>query len=132
MSIIGNMLKRNETERFARRMEAKTLDNYAKAMERISLDYDYGLAGAQGEDGHYTDLGKLPWHPTFSNESAYASEANPGGVWGKAVDGQDTYTPSPESIRNGNTVGLAEYMSSKHQEGSKLELPAPYASPTMI
>lgn len=47
-------------------------------------DYDYRgafKAGAQpGSDGHWTDTFKKPNHPTFSNESQYAS-AGPHGHW---------------------------------------------------
>jgi hypothetical protein len=34
-------------------------------------------------DGHGTDVYKKPNHPTFSTESQYIDENNPGGIWGE-------------------------------------------------
>ena len=57
-----------------------------------NLDYDYKLFFEKQKDEaldmlnkdsdyHFTDIGKRPWHATFSNESAYHSEDTPGGSW---------------------------------------------------
>jgi hypothetical protein len=55
---------------------------------------DYVDLGNMNVDasGHASDVGKLPWHPTFSNESLFASNnANPniglaaGGRWDDSV-----------------------------------------------
>jgi hypothetical protein len=53
-------------------------------------DYDY-VAGAMdawiegrpftNEAQHWTDAGKLPNHPSFSRESWYSTEQDPGGQW---------------------------------------------------
>lgn len=55
-------------------------------------DYDYkaffdkmpeqAQAMLQGDpNAHFSDIGKRPWHPTFSNESAYSNNQTPGGQW---------------------------------------------------
>ena len=65
------------------------------------LDWDQGAydgrgfwrSGASlGSNGHATDTYKKPNHPTFSNESKYADQYNPGGVW--SPNKPYTYTPS--------------------------------------
>jgi hypothetical protein len=54
--------------------------------------------------GHSDDIGKLPWHKTFSNQSAYSNENFIGGMW----DGND-FTPSLDQLRSGYGVGLLDY-----------------------
>lgn len=50
-------------------------------------DYNYGLAflndpkGQLAANGHLSDIGKMPNHPTFSNESAYGIGNNKAGQW---------------------------------------------------
>lgn len=35
----------------------------------INRDYDYGKSDlVQSANGHFSDSGKMPWHPIFSNE----------------------------------------------------------------
>jgi hypothetical protein len=40
-----------------------------------------GQSGTLFPKGHGTDKYKKPNHPTFSNESKYATKKNPGGSW---------------------------------------------------
>jgi len=40
-----------------------------------------GQSGTLFRPGHGTDRYKKPNHPTFSNESKYATKKNPGGSW---------------------------------------------------
>ena len=85
----------------------------ARGLAGSGVDYDYSKikkTDKQDERGHSTDSGKLPWHPTFSDQSEYSSSLDRGGHWGKTVDGKDTYTPSQTMIDRGNTAGLAQYM----------------------
>lgn len=98
--------------------------NFIKAMDKQRADnnvfdwkpdYSYlteamlenrGLAAS----GHMGDIGKLPNHPTFSDESAFSGKKVTGGHW--ANDGS-SYTPSLDMVmgRNGaSTKGLAGYM----------------------
>lgn len=77
----------------------------------VGRDYDYGQGGAyNSQTGHWGDAGKLPNHPTFSNESNYSSASLAGGQWGSMFnrDGKvvETFTPSLDMI----TQGLAQYM----------------------
>ena len=59
-------------------------------------DYNYGLAyqqdpsGKVAGNGHIGDVGKMPNHPTFSNESAYAPGNNTYGNWVEPLAG-DTW-----------------------------------------
>lgn len=94
-------------------------------------DYDYAVAGLAGmlakdrsKGQHGSDIGKLPNHPTFSNQSVYSTPIYKGGVWSK-VNGQDIYTPSADMVKSGNTKGLAEYFS-KYEPEVKLNTPVPY------
>lgn len=51
-------------------------------------------------NGHFTDVGKRPNHPTFSNESKYSNSKTPGGTWNG-----DTFVPSMWQFgNNGNSV----------------------------
>ena len=80
------------------------------------------------KDGGYksTLQGKLPWHPTFSNESPYASKDKPGGSWFNGMGIlPDTFTPSIEMIQDGRANGLSEYFK-KFEQGNKLKAPTPY------
>lgn len=58
------------------------------------LDYDYRMfyekmpeqaeKMLQGDkNAHFSDIGKRPTHPTFSDESAYHTTETPGGHWSK-------------------------------------------------
>lgn len=53
------------------------------------------------KDAHFTDIGKLPGHPTFSNESAYFNESNKkqAGYWNG-----DIYMPFDEKKGATNTI----------------------------
>ena len=82
---------------------------YARITGGIGEDYDYGYAGEVDERGHLTDAGKLPWHPTFSNQSAFVTEENPGGIWGHDSGG-DTFEPTDRM----KTKRFYDYM--KHVE----------------
>ena len=68
----------------------------AELIGGLGFDYDYGMMfGGRGANGHGTDEGKLPWHPTFSNQSMFADkELHPGGIWSVNENGQDVFTPS--------------------------------------
>ena len=99
-------------------------DNVAEITNGLGPDYDYSLASRNGNE-HASDVGKLPNHPTFSNQSAYHSIENQGGVWGKDVNGRDTYTPSVQMVQQGKTAGLAGYMASR-EPNTVLLMPAPY------
>lgn len=57
---------------------ASKYPNFADWNQPISTrDYDYRAAFLAGQltpsgDAHLSDVGKLPWHPAFSNESVYS------------------------------------------------------------
>ena len=91
-------------------IRASMLDQYAKSVGAVGPDYDYGLAkGGADSREHYTDAGKLPGHPTFSNQSAYSTDKYPGGVWSKDANGRDVFTPSKAMMEMGAGRGLAGY-----------------------
>ena len=51
-------------------------------------------------NGHFTDIGKRPSHPTFSNESKYSNYKTPGGTWN-----DDVFVPSIWQFgNNGNKI----------------------------
>ena len=101
----------------------KLSEENAKISGSIYKDYDYGKSNLiQAANGHYSDSGKLPWHPTFSTESAYSTPEFKGGEW-KEIDGKMTYTPSEDMIKAGTTKGLVEYMRTREPD---VELRTPY------
>ena len=89
-------------------------------------DYDYSKLAQLDSRGHGTDLGKLPWHPTFSTGSAYSSPEFMGGQWGKPTSllpNSESYTPSIDMLRSGFTGGLADYMNMAEPNGKLLAPP---------
>ena len=93
-------------------------------------DYSYGLAALGGANltpdgrGHGSDKGKLPSHPTFSNQAVISGGKYTGGQWGRTTEGQDSYTPSQQMIQSG-TKGLGKYMAEREPD-VVLEAPVPY------
>ena len=102
----------------------RMLEDNARAFGWRGNDYDYGMIGALDGRGHGSDRGKLPNHPTFSNESAFASQRYPGGRWGRDFMG-DTFTPSMRMLRGDNSQYSEEYMN-RFEPNVGLRLPAEY------
>ena len=105
--------------------KSKIRDDLAKQTGSWSGDYDYGKSDKiQAANGHYSDSGKLPWHPTFSTESAYSSPEFKGGTWTEDngpntmynPNPKVTYTPSEDMIKAGTTKGLEEYMRTREPD----------------
>ena len=76
-------------------------ERYAELTGGMGQDYDYRLATKRDDRGHGGDVGKLPWHPTFSTQSAFSTHKQPGGVWG-----QGTFQPTPRQ----DTPRFRDYM----------------------
>ncbi len=108
--------------------QSKARDDLAKQTGSWSGDYDYGKSDMiQAANGHYSDSGKLPWHPTFSTESVYSSPEFKGGTWTKdhrqnIMYPKLRYTPSEDMIKAGTTKGLEEYMRTR-EPGVELRMP---------
>jgi hypothetical protein len=101
----------------------------AQLFNSIGHDYDYSLARGQNARGHYTDAGKLPWHPTFSTGSNYNDNTNQGGTWDSTTNeagaNVDRFTPSPQMMQEAPISYLGDYF--KHVEPQAiLQAPAPY------
>ena len=106
----------------------RQLDRYARATGGIGLDYDYSKAGRIDARGHTGDAGKLPNHPTFSQESAYSNSLIQGGRWiademtGKYIG----FEPSTQMANNqGRMESLVNYMQ-RAEPDVQLIMPAPY------
>ena len=76
---------------------------YAELTGGIGQDYDYGVTSGRDSRGHGSDKGKLPWHPTFSTQSAFTTEKTPGGKW-ENIDGIDVFTPHASQITPENNM----------------------------
>lgn len=62
--------------------------------------YERNLIRFAPQGSHFTDIGKTPKHPTFSNESKYSNKKTPGGTWNGNV-----FVPSIWQFgNNGNEV----------------------------
>lgn len=113
--------------------------DYVKSPAEITAEKfgrDHGIdAGV-----HFSDVGKFPWHPTFSNESAYSKGLGSiqGGKWadGYSADGMrnNNYTPSPQMIQNGlvNDEHLRQEYFPRVEQGNDLKNPAPYKTLTNL
>jgi|FLOH01.1.fsa_nt_gi hypothetical protein len=110
-------------------LKAKQLDAsevLRSKLYRYTPDYSYGMAAlsnggnSQSSNGHYSDTGKLPNHPTFSDEALLSQEGMRGGHWSTDTTGQTSYTPSLDQVLKRNpqlsTEGLAAYMKNREPE----------------
>lgn len=108
----------------------------AKVIGGVYGDYDYGADDKANSYGHYTDKGKLPWHPTFSGESIYSDEEMPGGEWEgkKTSDGKTSwnYTPSQRQVQGEgyDSALLGYYLREKGKGIDSVKYPVPYATPS--
>lgn len=73
-------------------------------------------------EGHYPDTYKRPNHPTFSDESIYASEQNPGGHWSERNSLQRwNFSPSAQQIAQPGYIQKAiDYLNNNESEGVTL------------
>lgn len=98
----------------------------ARISGSINRDYDYGKSDlVQSANGHFSDSGKMPWHPTFSNESSYSQPGSEGGEWNQTGINSYSYTPSKYQIQSGFTKGLGKYMKNIEPD-VELKAPVPY------
>ncbi len=113
---------------------SKERDDLAKTTGSWSHGYDYGKSDIiQASNGHYSDSGKLPWHPTFSDESVYSTPGFKGGHWAEDNgantmynhNSKVTYTPSEDMINFGTTKGLSRYMR-MNEKDVELKSPSGY------
>ena len=120
MSGLGNIyLKRYHDYELAEKV--------ARMSGGISGDYDYGKSDlVQASNGHYSDSGKLPYHPTFSTDSKYSSPEFKGGEWSQDYKGRHRYSPSEDMINSGYTKGLGRYFRDVEPDNS-LVLPKGYS-----
>ena len=103
-------------------------EEFAKNAGYVDGDYDYGADKSRDLlTGHYSDKGKMPYHPTFSNESKYSTKETPGGEWSKTEKGW-VFTPSAYQInQEGYEDKLANYYRSEYGKGIYgVSMPAPY------
>ena len=102
-------------------------EKVARMSGGISGDYDYGKSDMiQAANGHYSDSGKLPYHPTFSTDSKYSNSEFKGGEWSQDSDGRHMYSPSEDMINSGYAKGLGKYFSAVEPDNS-LVLPKGYS-----
>ena len=98
--------------------------NYLSGFDpnRRGVDFDYGIdkvasGGLVNDDGHYTDAGKLPNHPSFSNQSVFATNTDPGGSWSNQ-NGRWIYSPSDKQLlTNGYIDKLQRYFNNEYGRG---------------
>ena len=91
--------------------------------ESEAPDYDYEGARRSGlrpdSRGHLPDTYKLPNHITFSDDSVYSTEENPGGHWQSLGRGQWAYEPSETVLRQHGPEALRRYFQ-EHEKGNRL------------
>ena len=102
--------------------------------QRDLADYDlrgaWKAGAAADHRGHLPDTFKKPNHPTFSNESIYASGKYPGGEWIDQGGGKWTFQASPWNVQNYGASDLQSYFS-KVEPDSKLVLPTAPKAPEL-
>ena len=102
-------------------------EKVARMTGGISGNYDYGKSDlVQAANGHYSDSGKLPYHPTFSTDSKYSNSEFKGGEWSQDSNGRHMYSPSEDMINSGYAKGLGKYFSAVEPDSS-LVLPKGYS-----
>lgn len=67
--------------------------------------YERALIRFAPQGTHFTDIGKTPKHPTFSNESKYSNKKTPGGTWNGNV-----FVPSIWQFGNNGNTRRNRYM----------------------
>lgn len=67
--------------------------------------YERNLVRFAPQGTHFTDIGKTPKHPTFSNESKYSNKKTPGGTWNGNV-----FVPSIWQFGNNGNTRRNRYM----------------------
>lgn len=122
----GN-LKRKYVQKYDTKLDPDVEANYNKQYSpQSSRDYDMrgwykenAQSLAKPHQGHYTDKFKKPNHPTFSNESKYATKENPGGTWLK-----DDFLPADNQVNTSLKVKrLKSYWQRAEPKGAQLLLP---------
>jgi len=90
--------------------------------------YDTRGHQSDGSNGYYKG-GKLPWHPTFSNESPFSTNKYQGGKWSKDYNGdgkiRDVYTPSLDMINNGMDIKRLNDYFKRSEPDANIVFPAP-------
>jgi hypothetical protein len=87
-------------------------DTFARDYGQYGPDYDYRLVDPTDIDmrQHGNDIGKLPNHPTFSNQSFYSGPNYPGGEWSRDFIG-NRFTPSARMwLQPGYRENINQYM----------------------
>ena len=118
-------------------------DNKGEAYVKTPADVMAEKFGRdQGIDSgvHFSDVGKFPWHPTFSDQSAYSKGLGSikGGRWadGYNTDGMrnNSYTPSQQMVQNGlvNDEHLRQEYFPRVEQGNDIKNPAPYQTLTNL
>lgn len=67
--------------------------------------YERNLIRFAPQGTHFTDIGKTPKHPTFSNESIYSNKKYPGGTWNGNV-----FVPNIWQFGNNGNKARNKYM----------------------
>lgn len=121
-----------------------SFNKWATDNNRLGDMKDYDMQGAwkagagQADNGHFPDTFKKPNHPTFSTESMYANQGNPG-QWNG-----DNFTPTTQTLANmGGQAGAQAYMAQSDpgatmgaeppanaMAGAGLQLPTAQGAPT--
>jgi hypothetical protein len=71
-------------------------DMAARETGQIGPDYGYGLSDIDSR-GHFGDVGKMPWHPTYSDQSKITVAPELMGHWNREGT---SFTPSPVKWRD--------------------------------
>ena len=119
-SVFADKIRMNE---FAREQNDPSVygiwDRIARKNQLIGPDYDYSLGGAVDENGHMTDAGKLPNHPTFSKESWFSKNGDrKGGSWKQDKNGRWMFSPEQWQVDDTNNFNnLLRYFEQEKGRG---------------
>lgn len=94
--------------------EIDAWDKQARISKGLGPDYDYGMESTADNRGHLGDIGKLPNHPTFSDQSAYSGKVN--GLTGGAWNG-NTFTPASWQQTNESAAIRQWLINNKRNDG---------------
>ena len=76
-----------------------------RAYYNSATPYERALIRFAPQGTHFTDIGKTPKHPTFSNESKYSNNKTTGGTWNGNV-----FVPNIWQFGNNGNIRRTKYM----------------------
>jgi len=106
-------MQERDFQAWIKKLNKKTGRNVLNDLADYDLRAHFLSGGYIADNGHGSDIGKKPNHPTFSNQSKWSTSGQKGGEWRDPIDGigNPQYIPSTQMMKNDRRMSeLARYM----------------------